>query len=169
MRLLLLLLLSSTAFAQDYNYSQIIYHHFPADSTNQTLKTWRDTFSLAGAFLKLHIDSGGRKIYLPRLKLVQVSRIEKDLVSGRVKTHDIDTLLTVVGTDTIALRATKPVIIDEDGFIHVFLKAGHKFMLWGDWATLAYKSSGKWMRVVEFTIVRRQAGVSNGMSGRVGW
>ena len=161
MRILLLLLLSTGAIAQDYSYTQIIYHHFPADSTNQTLRTWRDTFSLQGAFMKIHIDTGGRKLYLPRLKLVQTSRIEKDLVTGRVTTHGVDTVLTVVGSDTLLLRATKPVIIDEDGFVHVYLKNGSNFMLWGDWATLAYKSTSKWMRVVEYTIIKKQKSVSN--------
>jgi hypothetical protein len=161
MRLLFLLLFSSTAFAQDYSYTQIIYHHFPADSTNQTLKTWRDTFSLKGAFMKIHIDSGGRKLYLPRLKLIQTSRVDKDLITGHVTTHGVDTVLTVTGIDTLPLRATKPVVIDEDGFTHVYLKNGSKFMLWGDWATLAYRSTSKWMRVVEYTIIKKQRTVSN--------
>lgn len=65
MKLLILLLLSSPAFAQDYYYTRRVLHKISQEVDYDT--TVRDTLDLRGAFLKIRLDSAGKKLYVQGL------------------------------------------------------------------------------------------------------
>lgn len=65
MRLILLLLLSSTAFAQDYYFSKRVLHKISKEVDYDT--TIRDTLDLEGSFLKIRLDSAAKKFYVQGL------------------------------------------------------------------------------------------------------
>lgn len=143
MRVLILLLISMSSFAQTRTYNTITFDFMGADSLT---KTWNRSIKQV---VTVTIDTIKKQLTIPNIQVYSNNTTRRNLLTDLV-TMTADTTLVISGTTT--LPWTIPVNISSDGYARgIYLNNRIGALLLPDYFFVIYPLWGKYYRVIEFT------------------
>lgn len=143
MKILILLLLSLPAFAQQYTYSKVTFDFFPADSTVPFFSR-----SVTQPVTVI-IDTVKKQITIPSCQVYSNSTTRRNLLTDFVTTVN-DTTLIVSGATTIQM-VIPYINVSSDGYAKGYFLSGKMHgLLFPDHFFIIYPLWAKYYRVIEF-------------------
>lgn len=143
MRIFLLLLLSSTAYAQKFNIQRVVYSLLPAE---QSSWLWEKGVPYTNSF---EVDTVKGLLVVPKVQLNQTKYTMKDLVAEKVVATWYDTSYVISGRDSLELVPPYIVRKSSDSWLLFTKKRINAVIIQGS-LYLIYPKRQKHIRCVQY-------------------
>lgn len=143
MRILILLLISFTSFAQVKTYNTVTFDFMGIDTLT---KTWHRTVKQNVTVI---IDTVKKQVTIPSCQVYSNNTTRRNMLTDLVTTIS-DTTLVISGTTT--LPWTIPINVSSDGYARgIYFTNKMAAVIFPDYFFIVYPLWGKYYRVIEFT------------------